>query len=308
MSASRTVAAVVVTHNRAEHLRKCLDAILGQRDAHCDAILVVDNGSADDTPALLESYAGAGVVRLDVGFNSGSAGGFHLGVYEATMRGYDLVWVMDDDVVPSSRALWALLSADRALGGEWGFLSSVAYWTDGELCKPNVQKKGLFTFVSAENYDWPLAQVRIAAMASLMLRADVVREVGLPIAEYFFYTDDYEYTARISRGHPCYMVPASAVTHEMERNEKPNLARDSEARMWRYEYLYRNDVHFYRGCGVRGVAYLAAKAAYTTANVMVNGRGHRAERLRTLAHGLVAGLSFRPRVVHVDGGERCAGT
>lgn len=304
MGTPRSIAAVVVTYNRADVLPRCLDAILAQEGASADCVLVLDNGSTDNTPEVLAGYSDRGVVRLDAGANTGSAGGFHLGVYEAVMRGYDLVWIMDDDVVPDPGALAALLDADRELGGDWGFLSSVAYWKDGTPCRPNIQKKGLFTFVGQDDYAKPLVRVRIAAMASLMLRAEVVREVGLPMAEYFFYTDDYEYTWRVSEVRPCYMVTASTVLHAMAGNQKPNLATDSADRLWRYRYLYRNDASFYRKLGPKGWAYLVLKVGYTVFRVLAKRQRGKRERASILYNGLMEGVRFNPSAVYFGETER----
>lgn len=71
------------------------------------------------------------------------------------------------------------------MDGDWGFLSSLAFWKDGTLCKANIQKKGVFTFVNSKDYRADLVPVYMAAMTSLYLNAEAVRTVGLPIAEYY---------------------------------------------------------------------------------------------------------------------------
>lgn len=39
----------------------------------------------------------------------------------------------------------------------------------------------------------------MASFVSLFLRTEAVRQFGLPIAEFFIWSDDWEYTRRISR-------------------------------------------------------------------------------------------------------------
>ena len=90
-----------------------------------------------------------------------------------------------------------------------------------------------------------IVPVYMASMASLYLNAEAVRSVGLPIDEYFFYSDDYEYTSRIAKKFKCYFVPSSVVLHDKDVNIKADLANDSEDHLWRYRYLYRNDVNCY---------------------------------------------------------------
>lgn len=50
-----TVTVVVPTFNRCEDLRRCLNSLVQQTYAEVE-ILVIDNGSTDDTPALLSKY------------------------------------------------------------------------------------------------------------------------------------------------------------------------------------------------------------------------------------------------------------
>ena len=115
-------------------LQKCLDCLLRQEGASCD-ILVIDNDSTDGTGAFVAAeYALPQVHYFNTGENFGGAGGFHLGLYWAVISGYEYVWLMDDDALPEPTALVELLQAGSMLG-DWGFLSSAVYWTDGSFCE-----------------------------------------------------------------------------------------------------------------------------------------------------------------------------
>ena len=299
MCEGRRVMAAVISYNRKEQLERTIEAVLAQSDAKCD-LLVFDNGSTDGTQEMVKSrYASNSVQLCDLGVNTGCAGGIHLAVFEGALRGYDRIWIMDDDVVPERDALLELLRADEELSGNFGFLSSAAYWKDGSLCKANIQKKGVFSFVGGADYDDGPVRILMASICSLYLNVDAVREVGLPIAEYFFYTEDYEYTSRIARRQPGYLVPRSKVRHDMAVNAKASIVDDTADRMWRYEYLYRNDVNCYRKLGPAGWAYLAAKAGYTTVDILLRARENRVAKLRTLWKGLADGARFNPEIEYV---------
>ena len=56
--------------------------------------------------------------------------------------------------------------------------------------------------------------IRSTSFVSMLVRADVVREVGLPIADYFIWNDDFEYSTRALRGRRGIHVPASVVVHK----------------------------------------------------------------------------------------------
>ena len=134
------------------------------------------------------------------------------------------------------------------------------------------------------------------SLASMFVRADVVREIGLPHGEFFIYTEDYEFCARAGRKYPIYVVPSCRVTHAIKVNAKVNFASEAEDRLYRYKYLYRNDVYCYRQFGLKGWLYLAAKFAYTAVNVLLHSKTGKLWKLKVLLQGYMDGFSFRPEV------------
>jgi GT2 family glycosyltransferase len=127
------VVAVVVTWNRLELLQESLAAVHGQTHAPA-AIVVVDNDSTDGTRELLDSsYAadlGLDVVHLRQ--NTGGAGGFAVGIEQALLHHPDLVWLLDDDTVPTPDAAEELVRAWEAFpGARPAVLASRVVWTDG---------------------------------------------------------------------------------------------------------------------------------------------------------------------------------
>ena len=127
---ARDVTAVVVTYNRLPLLRRCLAALQGQT-AQGLRVLVVDNASADGTAEYLKTLAMSGLVCRILTENLGGAGGFAYGMQAAAKLGCKAVWLMDDDTLPEPQALEALLAADAAMDGAYGWLSSRALAPDG---------------------------------------------------------------------------------------------------------------------------------------------------------------------------------
>jgi len=294
------VAAIVVTYNRKDLLRRNLSCLLAQEGAACD-IFVMDNASTDGTEQMVrEDFDLPSVKYVNTGANLGGAGGFEVGVEHAVALGYEYVWIMDDDTLPYPTALAELLKAREIVGDDWGFLSSVAYWTDGSICRMNIQKKNIFKHVGKRVYGRDVEPIIMGSFVSLLVPSKVVLDVGLPIGEYFVWTDDYEFTGRISSRYPCYMVPSSKVVHAMKTHTRVNLATDSAERINRYHYIYRNDVHCYRRYGLAGWLYLLGKDAYTAANVVMNSNGNRLWKIRTVFDGFRDGLSFAPKIPRVN--------
>jgi len=106
-----TVAAVVVTFNRKQLLMECLNALLNQT-YELDSVIIIDNNSTDGTYELLKErgYIDNEIidyVRLNE--NTGGAGGFHEGIKRGYEKGYDWLWIMDDDVKPDKECLNILM-------------------------------------------------------------------------------------------------------------------------------------------------------------------------------------------------------
>ena len=294
------VCAVVVTYNRKEKLEKCILKLLNQQGSECD-ILVVDNDSNDGTREMInDSFLAQGVIYYNTGANLGGAGGFEFGVKEAVSRGYDYIWIMDDDTWPSETALAELFKADKLLSGNWGFLSSIAYWTDGTICRMNIQKRNIFKHVGKKEYKTNISPIEMCSFVSLLVKSEIVRELGLPIGEYFIWTDDYEFTGRISRKYRCYMVTDSKVVHAMDRHIRVDFARDDSSRLERYHYIYRNDVHCYRQYGIWGWLYIFLKNIYTILNVLLHANSSKLDRIRIVIQGMIEGISFNPSIRKVN--------
>lgn len=167
------------------------------------------------------------------------------------------ILVVDNDCFPEPVALEKLLDADRLLQGEYGWLSSVALWTDGRECRMNRPKikKNFYDRIELLRDGILLAEQ--ATFVSLFLKAETIRAVGLPVKEFFIWGDDIEYTRRITirEKMPCYVVGQSRVIHAMKNNNGSNLAVDSVERLGRYKLAFRNEAYIYRREGAKGIAY-----------------------------------------------------
>jgi rhamnopyranosyl-N-acetylglucosaminyl-diphospho-decaprenol beta-1,3/1,4-galactofuranosyltransferase len=203
------VVAVVVTYNRATLLQVCLTALLAQTAPL--RILVIDNASTDETPALLKTFGSAiEVVRLQT--NSGGAGGFHEGLRLAELSGADLVWLMDDDTIARPDSLEHLLAARVSLE-DAAFYCSRVLWSDGRPHPMNLPALD-------DRHDRALAAatagcvaVRSCSFVSVLFETSAVRRHGLPIADYFIWGDDVEYTLRMTAAGLGVLVPDSVVEH-----------------------------------------------------------------------------------------------
>jgi GT2 family glycosyltransferase len=287
----RTVA-VVVAYNRCDLLIEVLDALAGQTTPVA-AIVVVDNASTDDTAEVVrERYPHVDLVS--VARNTGGAGGFAIGAARAVVRqAADLVWLMDDDTVPTDTALEALL-ASVGDDSTVTIAGSRVVWTDGQAHPMNTPRPK--PFVSAAERSAAEARgampVRSTSFVSMLVRADAVREHGLPIADYFIWNDDFEYSMRLLRRSRGLFVPGSVVVHKTVKLGATDV--DPGARFY---YEVRNKVWLIRLA--RGLSP-AEKVLYTGSSLLRWARTFRASAdrpllLTGLRSGLRDGFRGRPR-------------
>ncbi len=211
--------AVVVTHNRMEKLRTCLDALAAQ-ERRPDHILVVDNASTDGTSAMLESEH-RDVEVLALQRNLGGAGGFHEGMKRAHERGAHWLWLMDDDTIPQSGALAALLSASRTAAGADGraepmLLASKVIWRDGSIHPmnfPMLERRRIALVMDGARRG--VLPMRAATFVSLLVHRAAIDKHRLPLKHYFLWSDDIEYTSRVVLGGDVALfVPSSVAIHD----------------------------------------------------------------------------------------------
>ena len=93
---------VIPTFRRPETLFPVLDALAGQEDPPEFEVVVVDDGSGDDTPARLAAYRPPYPFRFFSQSNGGPASARNRGVREARGR---IVLFLGDDTVPEPRLL-----------------------------------------------------------------------------------------------------------------------------------------------------------------------------------------------------------
>ncbi len=289
------VAAVVVTYNRKELLKECIEAL---KASTCSAdVIIVDNNSTDGTKEYIADLIGKDVIYKRLKKNIGGAGGFSAGIKYAVRQGYEYIWIMDDDTIVKENSLEQLMNVTESVHDNFGFLSSSVKWIDGSDCKMNIQTyKSNLTDIEKVYAHRGISPVKAATFVSLLFKADAIKEVGLPLKEYFIWGDDKEYTLRMSNEFACYNVVDSQVVHKMNNNEGSNITKDDIGRIDRYFYAYRNDFATARELGAKEICIYFAGFGLNAVRVLLYASDNRKARLNVMFRGLISGLTFRPRV------------
>ena len=289
----KCVAAIVVTYNRKELLKENIKCLLGQTFGKYLDIIVIDNASTDGTKEYISFYIDDGrIIYKNTGANLGGAGGFHFGIKYAAENGYKYVWIMDDDCMPQPDALEELCRYDKKLNGRYGFLSSKVLWKNGDICKMNMQKETKWKRL--KDFGNP-AQIQYASFVSLFVKTAVVKKLGLPYKEFFIWSDDFEYTRRISKRMKCYYVPSSVVYHFSKANVGADIVSADADNLGRFEYLYRNDVVLYRQDGFDGAVYLLIRDAVHIVRILLRSENKKI-KIALLLRNLLKGIKFKPNI------------
>ena len=293
--------AVIVTYNRKKLLQECVDALLNQT-IKCD-ILIIDNNSIDGTEDFVKSIISnedksSKIFYHNTRKNIGGAGGFSLGVKKGTLYGYKYLWIMDDDCIVEKEALEELFKVRDKHYGEFGFLASNVIYDDGEICLLNTPRQGMYKkryFLDEEEYICDRA-----SFTSILVPSAVVRDIGLPIRDFFIWGDDLEYTRRISKKYCCYACMKSIAVHKPTNKRSCDIASDDGERLDRYQYVYRNDVYIYKREGVLGLIYILFRDIKHIIKCLFSQSKNKIEKCKIIISSTWKGLFFNPSVEMVE--------
>ena len=208
-------------------------------------ILVFDNGSTDGSADRLEAeFPEIELVRA--GENLGFAEGNDRAAQALLAAGMDYVWVLNNDtrVEPGCLgALVAALEADPALGAAgakiWFMDARKPLCYAGARCRPwtfEVEWRGLWEF-DAGQYDQP-EDVQILSGCCMLIRASVLRRIGLFNRDFFAYGEDIDWSQRAwEHGIRLRYVPQARLWHKMFGSAKNTREHATPKSSPRIEYL-----------------------------------------------------------------------
>lgn len=291
------IVAIIVTFNRKELLKEAIDALCHQTVQKFD-IMIVDNASTDGTKEYISDYLESErICYFNTGANIGGAGGFHFGMKKAFIKNYDYVWLMDDDTIVDHDCLENLLNAKDILCDQFSFLSSYVYWMDGSPCVMNFQR--------AFEYDWIKSQqqlkegiipIKTGTFVSAFINMRVAKKVGLPIKEFFIWSDDTEYTYRLSQEMPAYFVAKSQVLHKMKSNMSADIVSCDKNRIDRYSIAVRNRFYIAKKYGARSLLTFHSQFIKNFIRILKKADNYKAKRCLSLVKGYMKGLFFSPQI------------
>jgi GT2 family glycosyltransferase len=229
------VIAVVVTYNRQVLLSECIAALRKQTRA-LDAILIINNGSTDNTEQWLSQQSDLFFITQN---NVGSSGGFSAGINWAYQKGYSWIWCMDDDGYPREDALEKLLEADN---GNLRLMNCAV-----------IDKEDKNSFVWKTQHYKTLAEVDCKVIEGIghpfngtLLHRNIIERVGVPKPKFFLWGDETEYYYRIVRKNN---IPVCTIANSIHYHPSAafSLKQDWDYQSaWKMYFYVRNRFHIHQ--------------------------------------------------------------
>jgi len=239
---------VVLAWNHKQDTIECLESFRST-DYQNFHLIVVDNGSTDGTPELIQRvFPDVEVLRSPT--NLGIAGGYNLGLEKALERNAEYVLVTNNDISVDKSLIRNLATAlDNSRHAGMGMPKIFNYygdqtrlWCTGARWRrfpPGVKMMGVNARDSSRfaSRMW----LEYAPSCSLMIRCEVLQRIGLFDTGYYFYNDDWDFSARLRQaGYGILFVPEARLWHKVsvstQRSDKP-------AKWW--YAMGRSTVRFY---------------------------------------------------------------
>jgi GT2 family glycosyltransferase len=267
---------------------RCIASVLKDLEGHEGSVTVVDNASGDGSAEAIEAWIGAYRGRVPIQLirspdNTGFSGGHNIGMGS---RQADFYLVLNSDAEVRTGFFNALLVAADA-NPEFGFYAPRIEHEDG------VMQDSCFRFPTPasefirgacsgpvtralKRYDMPLgpepaeADIGWASFACILLRDEMVRQVGPMDEGYFLYFEDVDYCLAARRkGWRIRRVPEARVVHFRGGSGPVKALAKQKKRAPAYYYASRSRF-FYRAYGWAGL--IAANLAWAAGRLVAQFR------------------------------------
>ncbi len=277
------VATTVLNYNGWRDTVPCLESLRSSRPSG-SLIVVVDNGSTDESLGVLESSVREGEELLPLPHNLGFSGGMNEGIARCLRAGARFIFVLNNDTLVEPGVFDELLeymSAHPDVG--------VGVPRVHLLATPEVSQ-----FASLA--DTPVDTPDLLGCA-FMVRADLLREVGFLDENFFLYWEDRDFFRRVEGGgHRVTYLPTQAkVLHRGGASTSKSGGRSS------YFFL-RNKFLFVRRYQNKPGAL--PRLVFQTLRRAAGWRVQPTWAMRALAGGIVLWLRNPPARWHTDSSDQ----
>lgn len=241
-------AIVIVTYNRKQLLHECIENVQKQT-MQASSIIIINNASTDTTGSYLETLQKENTIYdiVNLPENIGGAGGFAKGIERSLEKNVDCVLLIDDDAMIAEDYMEQILQARQSEPAYQAFAGTVK--TNDIIDtfhRRTISKVGmLFHNCSEEEYQQPYFLCEVASFCGMVLDISLIKQIGLPHAEYFIWHDDAEYSLRVRKYSKFLVVTNAVLNHKTKQNTTTFPRRYN----WKDYYAVRNRIWMLREHG-----------------------------------------------------------
>lgn len=305
--ATPRVCAVVVTYNRPGLLAKGLRGLMDQSRLP-DEILVVNNASTDGTAEMLATDFPEVIVHT-LDSNRGASGGFSEGTRVGYERGFDWLWLLDDDIVAEPDCLHELLEVANASGKP--VVTPRRRDADGTYPRNEAVIDETTESYACPTGDSRWLEIDIFTFEGPLVHRSVIDRIGVPNPHFFITGDDTEFSIRVYKAFGPLagalanrtavnrlLSPAGDVQAESRLKRvlsgDPTFLMKPDDQHWKHCYYLRNRHLIWKQLGwrKRRIRQLVIHAGYLFSDAIESSRRGWDWRLRLKknAHALALGL------------------
>jgi len=209
-----SVAAVILNWNNYEDTSECIESLRPQLGSD-DRIVVVDNGSTDGSLDRLRSEF-CDIVYVENDRNLGFAGGMNSGIEWARAKGYDAVFLLNNDVVVSEETAIDDL-ARKAIESGVGLVTPLVVEYPGDelwFARGVIDRRWIrFDHETEINTGERYLHNEYVPLCCSMLSLSVLEEVDDLHEEYFLYCEDAELGDQLGQEGYSLLTDTKATAH-----------------------------------------------------------------------------------------------
>jgi GT2 family glycosyltransferase len=308
--ASPKVSIITLTLNTYEVTRDCL-LTLRKLDYPNFEVILVDNGSTDSSQKQLEQDFPE-VRHLRNATNLGFAAGNNVGVRDALVRKPDYVLLLNNDTLVAPNFLSEMIRVVEEKPAIGMANPKILYhepsdriWYAGGSYKRGWSFAKHFGINRRDNGKYnQVCEVSFATGCALLVRADLVRKVGLLDELFFLGCEDLDWCVRAQNaGFKAIYVPSAVVWHRAGYDTKKNLGKPVKDFYYARNSLLHARKHLEARHWPFYALYMARFLAYRTAGYLVRMEPKRvAAMYRGLWSGWATKIDKESRVGHLSEG------
>ena len=265
---NKTISCIILTWNSSAYIEKCLDSVfkeLDQSDMDYE-ILVIDNGSTDETLDFLARVAKPELTVVPLGHNTGTTFSRNIGLRMAFGK---YIAIMDSDIEITKPNTFARLVHYLDQNSDVGIVAPQLRFPSGRFQKtvdifPTLTHKihrffklrsmeeseASFLVASSDNRD-----VDYAISAFWMIPREVIARIGLLDENIFYAPEDVDYCLRcwLAGYRVVYMPEITATYHAQDISRRSIFSRSFREHLkglvylyWKYKFVFRLDAVYER--------------------------------------------------------------